>query len=273
MSTFQLTLATEEGGITTTTVKLTDRVTTLSTTIENAFRIPASQQELYHDGNLVPATHTFFSAGIIDGDLLLIKQNVLTVPPITPTTSPTPTPLDHILQNPAFMSQLKVQNPLLWQRVLLRCPNVLNDVVQWIQQSAPTSLLPQDSAPAPALPTAPSRTIDPMSVEGQRAIEERIRHENVMENMEAALEHNPEAFGRVVMLFVDCKINTMSGIKAFVDRYVTNAHFRKLRTHFKKNNNKKSPSPKHKPTDALTILTIPRTFSTFCYGTAVRKQP
>lgn len=34
------------------------------------------------------------------------------------------------------------------------------------------------------------------------------------------MEHNPESFGSVIMLFVDCKVNSVSGVKAFVDRYV-----------------------------------------------------
>ena len=57
---------------------------------------------------------------------------------------------------------------------------------------------------------------NPFDVEAQRKIEEEIRMEGVNENRMQAMEYNPEAFGSVVMLYIDCKVNN-TPVKAFID--------------------------------------------------------
>lgn len=57
---------------------------------------------------------------------------------------------------------------------------------------------------------------DPFDLEAQKQIAEEIRMSNVNQNMEIAMEYSPEAFGKVIMLYINCKLNGHP-VKAFVD--------------------------------------------------------
>eukprot|EP00118_Oscarella_pearsei_P024163 m.300664 g.300664 ORF g.300664 m.300664 type:complete len:278 (+) comp40800_c1_seq41:2181-3014(+) len=57
---------------------------------------------------------------------------------------------------------------------------------------------------------------NPFSPSNQEMIAEEIRKENIQSNMESAIEFNPESFGQVIMLYIECKVNGHP-VKAFVD--------------------------------------------------------
>jgi len=57
---------------------------------------------------------------------------------------------------------------------------------------------------------------NPFDIEAQRKIENAIKKENVNRNYEYALEHHPEFFGDITMLYINCEMNNHP-LKAFVD--------------------------------------------------------
>ncbi|KDQ08230.1 hypothetical protein BOTBODRAFT_569995 [Botryobasidium botryosum FD-172 SS1] len=97
-----------------------------------------------------------------------------------------------ILGDPSLMAQLRETQPEL-------ADAAANHPERFAQ------LLRQQQARQQATESARKQEIealnaDPFDVEAQRRIEEAIRQQAVMENLEHAMEYSPESFGRVHML-------------------------------------------------------------------------
>jgi DNA damage-inducible protein 1 len=112
---------------------------------------------------------------------------------------------DEILANDQLLSQVLERNPQLANAVLNGDLAEIERVVkaQWEARKAYEERVARIEA-------------DPMSKEAQEAIAADINAKNVQDNMELAMEHNPESFGRVVMLYINCQVNGIN-VKAFVD--------------------------------------------------------
>ena len=57
---------------------------------------------------------------------------------------------------------------------------------------------------------------DPMNPELQQRLENIIKRKNIQDNIESAMENNPESFARVIMLYVPIEVNNQQ-LTAFVD--------------------------------------------------------
>ncbi|TKX25374.1 putative DNA damage-inducible protein [Elsinoe australis] len=178
-----------------------------------------SKQQLYFDGRpLTGEDTTLETAGVKDGDMLAVT--------VTPeqeqsTSSRQAAPAGQDLQvatdierqrrawlsNPAQLAQIREQAPELAEAI--------NSSAQFRERfqariDADRRNVDERQRQMELL------NEDPFNVDAQRKIEEFIRQENVMRNLEYAHVHNPESFAPVTMLYIDAAINGHH-IKVLVD--------------------------------------------------------
>lgn len=186
--------------------------------LEVESRLPLQQQQLLYNGKEMRNHEKLSSLGVRDGDLIMMVSNAsgvsssssndLRLNPDGSAVNPEAF-RQQIQRDSNLMAQLFQTDPELAQAISAGDLNKLQEILR--QRHAQRAELKRREDEMLALLDA-----DPFDVEAQKKIEAAIRQKGIDENWEAALEHNPEAFARVVMLYVDMEVNGVP-IKAFVD--------------------------------------------------------
>ena len=188
---------------------------------------------IMHEGKQLPPASSpsasqasLASLSIKDGDMLLIGMQRAAAA-ATPSSNPPPaenpmaiSAADGSAVNPqafinalksdvATMGNIRMQNPNLARAIEDGNVSVLQQILK--QAHAAKQAEAQRMRELDELAMA-----DPMDPEAQKRIYEAMQKKNIEENMEMAMEHTPEAFGSVVMLYVNMAINGHP-VTAFVD--------------------------------------------------------
>lgn len=116
---------------------------------------------------------------------------------------------EQLLANPQAMSQLRASHPQAATAVETGDTQGLRQLIETQRSVASAQMAEQASL-------AELAAADPFDPAAQARIEEAIRQERVLENLEHAMEYSPESFGRVTMLYVDTWVEG-TPVKAFVD--------------------------------------------------------
>ncbi|KAJ6262344.1 hypothetical protein Dda_3151 [Drechslerella dactyloides] len=206
----------QEGGITL-EVFPDFQLSTVKDLIAEQADVRPHQQFLYHKRRLLADdTQTLEAAGIQDHDMLelhtrqtLGQLQMATRAQQRGDTFSTDSEVIRLrlLGDQAMMNQLREQQPELADAV--NDPARFSHIYQMLEQRR------RDAENEKQREIARLND-DPFNIESQKRIEELIREEAVRENLQNALEYNPESFGRVTMLYVPVEVNGHP-VKAFVD--------------------------------------------------------
>lgn len=171
--------------------------------VEAETNFPANSQNFFLNGRpLSVETQTLEDAGVKDGEMLAVlirrRGNMAQGPsqrgaaqPRTPARGPQdPEAIRlHILSDPAAQEQLRQRKPELIA--------ALNDPIRWREAFAMEQRQEQDAERERQNQVALLNE-DPFNIDAQRKIEEIIRQDRVIENLQHAYENNPEGKRRVL---------------------------------------------------------------------------
>lgn len=208
-------------------------IETVQQSLHAETNIPVSSQQIYFGGRLIADTsRTMQQLGVAEDDVLAvhIRRARQPRPAAAQAGSEAQTqaqaqaqdqaqtqaqnqPTDpelvrlNLLENPAAFSNVRAQMPELANAV--ENPVEFHRIYREFQEREQRER--QERQREIALLNE-----DPFNSDSQKRIEEMIRQERVIENLQNAMEHNPEVFGRVHMLYLDVEVNGHR-VKALVD--------------------------------------------------------
>ncbi|MCJ1292125.1 DNA damage-inducible protein 1 [Xylographa carneopallida] len=187
----------------------------LKAVIESDTNIAANLQVLFHNTLPLPnASKTLSDVGIGEGDVIVMQvRKVQAAGAGRQRAGPSSVRDDaeilrlQALGDPLIMKQLRQHRPELAD--VVKSPEQFRAV--WGQFKRQ-----QEAAEEEKEMMIAKLNADPFDVEAQAKIEEMIRETAVMQNLTEAMDHTPEAFGRVHMLYIPVEVNNRK-LKAFVD--------------------------------------------------------
>ncbi|KAJ8460430.1 hypothetical protein OPV22_033356 [Ensete ventricosum] len=183
--------------------------------LEVETNVSLHQQQLHFNGKEMRNSDRLSAIGVGDGDMvMMVPQAARTssdeLSLNTDGSAVNPASFrHHVRRDSQLITQLLQNDPPMAQAVLGDDLNELQNILR--ERHRLRKELQRKQEEELALMYA-----DPFDVEAQKKIEASIRQKGIDENWEAALEHNPEGFARVVMLYVDMEVNGVP-LKAFVD--------------------------------------------------------
>ncbi|OAE29245.1 hypothetical protein AXG93_3825s1150 [Marchantia polymorpha subsp. ruderalis] len=187
-------------------------VENLKAILEVETSIPLNEQQILHHGKEIPNHGRLNAAGVVENDLLMLVSSTLSRqngPGPSPNANPLALNSDGSAANPAaFLNHLRGDANIMSQ-LMQRSPEIGKAIVTGDIEVMQRFLRQQHAHQQHLRSQIDLMNADPFDIDAQRKIEEAIRQKNVDENWEAAVEHNPEAFARVIMLYVDMEVNSV----------------------------------------------------------------
>lgn len=175
--------------------------------LEAESEIPVAEQKISHNGvDLVDPKATLASLGVQEDAMLHLRRKAI----IAGRTAAHDEEMMRLqlLGDPNIMRQLRETQPEM--------ADAIQNNPQRFAELLRNHRERQHEAELASQREIAALNADPFDIEAQRRIEENIRQQAVLENMEHAMEYSPEFFGRVTMLYIPVEVNGFS-VKAFVD--------------------------------------------------------